>query len=894
MAEGTVKHYAETLKIPVERLIAQLKEAGSSLSKADDVLTDAERSRLIEHLSLSRGASDGDATAAPKKITLRRKSHSELKVSSAGQRGSTTVVVETRRKRTYVNRNSILEEERMRLEALTEEERLAEQQREAPEETVAVEPVAEPDSAPSDDVAAAPEAAEDSAEVTTAEVTDEKTAGEKFAEELTKEAETVSEAQAITAAISQAESEVRVQERIVNDTVKPKVIEPIPVDDDLKDRNKASKKAKRSKHDEKPAPRLSDIRKKGPLNLSDIGSDEGFDLGSSRRRRRSKSRNKDVAAGASIKQGFEKPTSPIAREIDIAEAIKVSELAQKMSVKVGEVIKTLMKLGLVCTINEVIDQDTAILVLEEMGHRANIVSGDTIEDEAIKQMQIGGDRVSRPPVVTVMGHVDHGKTSLLDYVRSTHVVSGEAGGITQHIGAHHVKTPKGVITFLDTPGHAAFTAMRSRGAKVTDIVILVVAADDGVMPQTIEAIQHSKAAEVPMIVAINKIDKPNVDPDRVKQELVNHGVIPEEWGGENMFVEVSAKTGLGMDSLLDAVLLQAEIMELTALSGVPANGIVLESRLDKGMGTIATVLVQNGLLTKGDIILAGREYGRVRALMDEYNNEIFEVGPSFPARVLGLSGVPTAGDDVMVVRDERKAREIATMRETRSRDIRLATQKQTQMDGLFDRVGEGDLITLNILIKTDVQGSAEALRDSLVKLSYDEVKVNVVGANVGGINESDVHLAIASGATIIGFNVRADSSARRLIESEGVDVRYYSIIYDAIDQVKNAINGLLAPEMQEKILGLAEVRDVFKSSAIGQIAGCLVIDGLVRRKNPIRVLRNHVVIYEGELESLRRFKDDVTEVRAGTECGIGVRNYADVKVGDQIECFERIEVARRI
>ena len=912
MAEVTVKQLAETLKIPEDKLIEQLSNAGVAKDSANALVTEAEKTRLLDFLRTTYGTGSEDPGAAPAKITLSRKSHTTLKVNPSGQRGAKTVVVETRKKRTFVNR-SLLDDERRRTDAVLDGELAAETVHDESVASVgetAVADTASPTSSvettgmvsaalpvdpefvlkteenPAVSEAVAP-VADVAVEKPSADViVAGETAERNFVEEESEPTESIAEVQTIATAITQAESEARNQERAAKEAVRPAAR---GIEDDAKDKGKSSKKAKKDKREEKVVSRLGEIRKKGPMIL---GEDDIFDAGMIRRRRKSKARNRDEA-GASIKQEFEKPTAPVTREIEIPEAIKVNDLAQLMSVKVGEVIKTLMKMGVASTINQALDQDTAVLVVEEMGHRALIISGDTIEDEAIKEMQEGGERVSRPPVVTVMGHVDHGKTSLLDYIRKTHVASGEAGGITQHIGAYHVSTSKGVVTFLDTPGHAAFTAMRARGARVTDIVILVVAADDGVMPQTIEAIQHAKAAEVPLIVAINKIDKPGIDVDRVKQELVQYSVIPEDWGGENMFVEVSAKTGKGIDTLLDAILLQAEIMELTAMIGVPASGIVLESRLDKGMGTIATVLVQNGLLTKGDIILAGREYGRVRALMDESDNEILEVGPSLPARVLGLSGVPVAGDDMMVVRDERKAREIATMREIRQRDIRLAQQKQTQLDGLFRRVGEGVRITLNVLIKTDVQGSAEALRDSLVKLSNDEVLVNVVAANVGGINESDVHLAIASRAILIGFNVRADATARRLIESEGVDVRYYSIIYDAIDQVKSAITGMLSPEVQEKIVGLAEVRDVFKSSVIGQIAGCLVIDGYVRRNNPIRVLRNNVVIYEGELESLRRFKDDVNEVRSGTECGIGVRNYADVKVGDQIECFERIEVARR-
>jgi translation initiation factor IF-2 len=564
-----------------------------------------------------------------------------------------------------------------------------------------------------------------------------------------------------------------------------------------------------------------------------------------------------------------------------------------MSVKATEVIKALMKMGTMVTINQVLDQETAAIVVDEMGHKSKLLRENALE-EALEIEQEDGVRGGRPPVVTIMGHVDHGKTSLLDYIRRTKVAAGEAGGITQHIGAYHVETPKGIITFLDTPGHAAFTAMRARGAKVTDIVILVVAADDGVMPQTQEAIQHAQAAEVPMVVAVNKIDKPGADPERVRNELVQHKVLPEEWGGDSIFVNVSAKTGDGVDALLDSILVQAEMLELHATRDQRASGVVIESALDKGRGPVATLLVQNGTLRKGDILLTGQEYGRVRALLDESGRQVEEAGPSMPVVVLGLSAPPNAGDPAIVVPDERKAREIALFRQGKFREVKLARQNKVSLENVFAHLEDGENRQLNIVIKADVQGSAEALSEALTKLSSDDVRVKVVSSGVGGITESDVNLAVASGAILIGFNVRADNAARRLIAEEDVDIHYYSVIYDAMDDVKKALIGMLAPEYKEDIIGLAEVRDVFRSPKFGAIAGCVVVDGIVKRHNPIRVLRDNIVIYQGELESLRRFKDDVTEVRSGFECGIGVRNYNDVKAGDQIEVYERVQVQRTL
>ncbi|RKZ37807.1 MAG: translation initiation factor IF-2 [Gammaproteobacteria bacterium] len=628
----------------------------------------------------------------------------------------------------------------------------------------------------------------------------------------------------------------------------------------------------------------SNKRERQILRLQDDG-----DLKKTRRR------NKRITKPLEPQHGsFQKPTSPIVYTVKLAETITVAELAQKMSVKAAVVIKAMMKMGTMVTINQVIDQETAAIVVDEMGHLSKLLKEDEIEDGLIQIGQQVGKRVSRAPVVTIMGHVDHGKTSLLDHIRVTKVAAGEAGGITQHIGAYHVDTPKGTICFLDTPGHSAFTAMRARGAKVTDIVILVVAADDGVMPQTIEAIQHAKAANVPIVVAINKIDKPEADPEQVKQELVAKEVVPEEWGGDTMFVQVSAKSGTGIDELLDAILLQAEVLELTTVAEGLATGVIVDSRLDKGRGTVATMLVQSGTLHKGNILLAGKEFGRVRAMLDENGKQIDKSGPSIPVEVLGLSSTPSAGDEAVVVPNERKAREVALFRQGKYREVKFARQQAAKLENMFLQMQTGKKNTLNIVLKADVNGSVEALYDAFVKLSNDEVKVKIIASGVGGINESDANLAVASSAILMGFNVRADASAKRLIKEEDVDLHYYSVIYEAIDEVKQALTGMLAPEVVESIIGLAEVRDVFRSPKFGSIAGCLVVDGIVKRHNPIRVLRDNVVIFEGGLDSLRRFKDDVNEVVAGTECGIGVKDYNDVKVSDQIEVYERKTVARTL
>ncbi|KGQ38277.1 translation initiation factor IF-2 [Gallibacterium genomosp. 1] len=597
---------------------------------------------------------------------------------------------------------------------------------------------------------------------------------------------------------------------------------------------------------------------------------------------------------SALQQGFTKPAQPVTRDVVIGETITVGELANKMAVKATEVIKTMMKMGAMATINQVIDQETAQLVAEEMGHKVVLRRENELEEAILSDRDMNAEAEPRAPVVTIMGHVDHGKTSLLDYIRKAKVAAGEAGGITQHIGAYHVHTPNGDITFLDTPGHAAFTSMRARGAQATDIVVLVVAADDGVMPQTIEAIQHAKAANVPLVVAVNKIDKPEADPDRVKTELSQYGVISEDWGGDTQFVNVSAKKGIGIDELLDAILLQAEVLELKAVKDGMATGVVIESYLDKGRGPVATVLVQSGTLNRGDTVLCGLEYGRVRAMRNEIGKEVKSAGPSIPVEILGLSGVPSAGDEMTVVRDEKKAREVALYRQGKFREVKLARQQKAKLENMFSSMTEGDVSELNIIVKADVQGSVEAICQALLELSTDEVKVKIVGSGVGGITETDATLAAASNAIIVGFNVRADASARKVVEAENLDLRYYSVIYDLINEIKAALSGMLQPEFKQEIIGLAEVRDVFRSPKFGAIAGCMVIEGVVKRHNPIRVLRDNVVIYEGELESLRRFKDDVNEVRNGMECGIGVKNYNDVRVGDQIEVFETVEVKRSI
>ncbi len=839
MADVTVAQFAEVLKVPVAKLISQLDEAGIKVSGSDDKISDDAKLELLTHLRRSHGQEDTSATAAaPRKITLKRKSQSELRLSGAQGR-SRTVNVEVRRKRTYIKRDVLEKQAQDEQEAL-DRSRQEQEERLKAEEAAKQHLLAEKE-----------EAAKRELEAREKE------------EQAAKDATLAAQQEARRVASTEAEEKTRLEKA------------------------ETDARVRRNKDKEKVKPSHGETRY-GRTELHVAGDKSG------RRKRKTPVRRRSMAVGGDSKHGFELPTAPVIHEVEIPASISVSELAQKMAIKGNEVVKVLFNMGAMVTINQAIDQDTAILVVEELGHVAKPVDAVAMDEQLLaEESQVVGDEVSRAPVVTIMGHVDHGKTSLLDYIRRTKVVDGEAGGITQHIGAYAVKTDKGQVSFLDTPGHAAFTAMRARGAQATDIVVLVVAADDGVMPQTIEAIQHARAAEVPLVVAINKIDRDNADPERVKNELSQHGIIPEDWGGEQMFVHVSAKTGEGVDKLLDTILLQAEVLDLKAVATGPAQGIVIESSLEKGRGAVATLLVQSGTLKQGDMIIAGEEYGRIRNMFDETGASIKEARPSMPAVVLGLSKTPSAGDDFIVVKNERKAREVAEFRQSKTREAKLAQQQAVKMEDMFSQMQDGAISSVPVVIKSDVHGSAEALRDALMKLSTDEVRVKVLASGVGGITETDANLAAASKATIIGFNVRADAAARTAIKESGIDVRYYSIIYEAIDDVKAALTGLLAPEIRENILGLALVKEVFNSPKYGDIAGCIVTEGLVKRSSPIRVLRDNVVIFEGELESLRRFKDAVSEVRSGTECGIGVKNYS-VQVGDQIECFERIEVARTL
>src|SRR6202522_1183187 len=837
MADVTVAQFAEVLKVPVDRLLLQLDQAGIKVDSAEDMISEDAKHELLTHLRRSHGHDDVQADAAPRKITLRRKSQSELKLASPQGRAR-TVNVEVRSKRTYVKREVLEDQARHQQEEL-------DRQRETEEQAKAALERAEHERLEKERL--------------DRERLEEENRRRSDEENRKRTAEEEARRQAEAQAREQAEKE---RKAATTSAAKP---------------GKATREA-----DDKGT-------RYGRQELHIVG-----DVSSRHKKKKSRDgRRRTMGSDADAKHGFEMPTARVGREVAIGEAMTVGELAQKMAVKATEVIKVMMNMGVMATINQMIEQDTAVLVVEEMGHTAVLRKENIIEDDLQGETDSSLEVLPRPPVVTVMGHVDHGKTSLLDYIRRTKVAAGEAGGITQHIGAYHVETAKGMVTFLDTPGHAAFTSMRARGAQVTDIVILVVGADDGVMPQTIEAIQHAQAAKVPIVVALNKMDKPEADAEKVKQELTKYGVIPEEWGGENIFVPVSARTGLGVDQLLDSILLQAEVLELKAPTAGLAAGYVIESSLEKGRGAVATVLVLRGTLKLGDPLLIGQEFGRVRALFDEAGHPVESAGPSIPVVVLGLSGAPNAGDELLVVESERKAREVATHRQSKSRDVKLAA-KATNMQDVFSTMGESKADLVQILVKADVQGSAEALRDSLNGLSTAEVAVNIVASGGGGLTESDVTLAAASKARIIAFNVRGDAAARADIKEHGVDVRYYSIIYEAIDDIKAVLTGMLSPEVKEQIVGLAEVRSVFRSSKFGTVAGCMVIDGYVRRNFPIRVLRNNVVIFEGALESLKRFKDDVTEVRAGTECGIGVKNYSDVQEKDQIECYSRVEIARTL
>jgi translation initiation factor IF-2 len=889
MAQVTVQQLAEVVGASVDRLLTQMKEAGLPHGAAEEAVSDEDKQTLLAFLKRSHGESE----AAPKRITLKRKTLSTLR--TPGSQGRKTVNVEVRKKRTYVKRDP----NQVAAEAAGEEQddALHVQDEAAAEAPATVDSVAQPVAQEITEVeapVAAPQAEPEFVEEDLSNVDPEILRQRAAERRKLKEAEDAAARQAAIAARKE-EDERRKQEikgpaaeeESSKDGVKrPKRLHEVRTtttkDDD-------QRRKQRGKLDRNSPPARG--KKRGHnLSLSDLDAAES---GLSRRRG---GRKKIKASHAEhSKHGFEMPTERKAHEVELADMVSVASLAQQMTVKAGEVIKELMKLGVMANINQMIDQDTAVLVVEELGHTAKLVSTDVLEDaleETLSQQE--GTEQARAPVVTVMGHVDHGKTSLLDYIRKSRVASGEAGGITQHIGAYHVETDHGMISFLDTPGHAAFTAMRSRGAKSTDIVILVVAADDGVMPQTEEAVQHAKAAGVPIIVAINKMDKEGADPERVKNELSAKEVIPEDWGGDTQFIPVSAQTGDGVNELLDAVLLQAELLELTAPRDVAAQGIVIESRLDKGRGPVASLLIQSGTLRRGDTVLAGLQFGRVRAMLDENGEPIEEAGPSIPVEILGLNGTPDAGDQFAVVENEKRAREIADSRLTKSRDTKMQRQQAAKLDNMFESMTAGERKTLNVVLKADVRGSLEAINTALMELGNDEVQVNIVVGGVGGITETDVNLAMTSGAVIFGFNVRADNAARKLVEAEGVDLRYYNVIYNLIDDVKAALTGMLAPELREEIVGIAEVRDVFSSPKFGQIAGCMVIEGTVHRSKPIRVLRESVVIYEGELESLRRFKDDANEVRNGVECGIGVKNYTDVKVGDQIEVFEVREIARSL
>jgi translation initiation factor IF-2 len=890
MTDVTVKALAAEIQTPVDRLVQQFADAGIRKS-ADDSVTAQEKEALLAHLNREHAS-------GPDKLTLQRKTRSTLNIPGTGGK-SKSVQIEVRKKRTFVKRDP---QEAERLAAEEEAKREAEETARREAEEAAKREAEEKAKREAEEKAkreAADKAKREAAEKEkvsnqqTDEVTKarhaEKARLEAEAAELKRKTEEEARRKLEEDARRAAEEARRMAEAGTKDWEGTTDDSDYHVTtsqharqaEDENDReveggrgrsrtSKASRHKKGNKHSESKADR-EEARAAG----------RGGKGGRNRR-------------GSALQQGFQKPAQAVNRDVVIGETITVAELANKMAVKGSQVIKVMMKLGAMATINQVIDQETAQLVAEEMGHKVTLRRENELEEAVMSDRDTGAQAEPRAPVVTIMGHVDHGKTSLLDYIRSTKVASGEAGGITQHIGAYNVHTDNGNITFLDTPGHAAFTAMRARGAQATDIVVLVVAADDGVMPQTIEAIQHAKAAQVPVVVAVNKIDKPEADPDRVKNELAQYGVIPEEWGGESQFVHVSAKAGTGIDELLDAILLQSEVLELKAVRNGMASGVVIESFLDKGRGPVASVLVREGTLHKGDIVLCGFEYGRVRAMRNELGKEVTEAGPSIPVEILGLSGVPVAGDEATVVRDEKKAREVALYRQGKFREVKLARQQKSKLENMFANMTEGEVSEVNIVLKADVQGSVEAICDSLLKLSTDEVKVKIVGSGVGGITETDATLAAASNAIIVGFNVRADASARKVIEAESLDLRYYSVIYSLIDEVKQAMSGMLAPEYKQQIIGLAEVRDVFKSPKFGAIAGCMVTEGVVKRHNPIRVLRENVVIYEGELESLRRFKDDVNEVRNGMECGIGVKNYNDVRTGDMIEVFEIIEIQRTI
>ena len=874
MSDVTIKQLATVLATPVDKLLAQLEEAGMKFSDPEQSISSKEKVKLLGFLRRNHGKRESAGEdSAPKQVTLKRRTVSELTVNP-GQRGAATktVNVEVRQKRTYVKR-SVVEDQGKVLD---------------PEREDALRKLEE---------SQAKRDAEEQARLETERRRQEEEARQKAAEEARLKAEEEARAAAAAAeAKAKKPDEVIDAAALVAETEAP--VAETPVERPRRSDDRAGEAAGRhgkpkhaSGHRGRDGDGATPSKKYfgNELHLSQEGSARR----TGRKKPRARPLEQSRSSGA---HGFSRPSAPVVREVQIGETISVADLAQRMAVKGAEVVKALFKMGVMATINQVIDHDTAQLVVEEMGHTAVKAAETDAEVSLLAHAEVSGEAVARPPVVTIMGHVDHGKTSLLDTIRRTKIAAGEAGGITQHIGAYHVETPKGVITFLDTPGHAAFTSMRQRGAQATDIVILVVAADDGVKPQTVEAIKHARAAKVPLIVAVNKMDKPEANPENVKQGLIQHEVVPEDWGGDVQFVPLSAKTGDGVDALLEAISLQAELMELKAVREGRASGAVIESSLDKGRGPVATVLVQQGTLKKGDFVVCGVEYGRVRALFDENGKQIDEAGPSIPVQLLGLSGVPEAGDDFVVVADDRLAKDVASQRDAKRRETRLVQAAGNRMEDVLAQMGQGGegQLSLNLVIKADVQGSTEALVQSLTALSNDMIKINVISSGVGGITESDATRAASSKATIIGFNVRADAAARRVVESSGLDLRYFSIIYDVIDQVKQVATGLLGVEIREEIIGIAEVRDVFRSSKFGAVAGCMVVEGTVKRNKPIRVLRDSTVIFEGELESLRRFKELVDEVRNGTECGIAVKQYNDVKAGDQIECFERIEVQRTL
>ena len=867
-----------------------------SASAPDDVINEDEKMQLLAHLRKRHGKAEGEVSNSPKRVTLERRKVTEIKQASVPGSSTKTIHVEVRKKKTYIKRSEVADSD------LHKKEELAKPVLVEPKEIEQVTLTQVENLPPVEEPVAATEQTTKEEALVSASV---KIEPEVQTTPVAAIPEDEPQAQPQLVIEPELELEADIESETKFEALKIKEEKKIKQEKSIKTKeaDEARKKQQEKEHrlEESIKKNADKVRQQAAVKTETLHrkkQDEGSrPSGKDAKRGKKKGKQPQRAhVQAEGKHQFEMPVAPMVKEVTIPEMILVSDLAQKMSVKAAMVIKHLMKLGIMATINQSIDQETAVILVEEMGHKAIMQSDDDLEQEMLAEAQVEDTRVELPraPIVTIMGHVDHGKTSLLDYIRKTRVAAGEAGGITQHIGAYQVKTDHGSVTFLDTPGHAAFTAMRARGADVTDVVIVVVAADDGVMPQTKEAVEHARAANVPIIVAINKIDKPDANPDKVMQELSVINVLAEEWGGDVQFLKISAKTGEGIDELIEALIVQTEILELKAPIEGAASGIVIESRLDKGRGAVATVLIQKGTLESGQMVLCGHEYGRVRAMFNETGKAIKEAGPCAPVEILGLSGTPNAGDEFLVVQNERIAKDLAKHREDRKKFTKHAAQQASKLDEVFSRMATGELASVNLVIKTDVQGSLEALRGSLVALSNEEVEVKVVFGGVGGINEGDANLALASGAILMGFNVRADATARKLIEEKGIDLHYYSVIYDAIDEVKKSISGMLAPEIKEQIVGLAEVRDVFRSPKYGAIAGCMVIDGIVKRNLPIRVLRNNVVIYEGQLESLRRFKDDAAEVKMGMECGIGVKNYNDVQPGDQIEVFERIEIKREL